>query len=242
MADDVADHIEYWFSADRTYEKSLYALRNWDHLKMAEQNDRIWIKGLSATDIESAKVLSIPSINRYYLKGSKLIPHGKKLPAMVEPSLLWTPIARALKIHLPKENFNYFGLQQLYTVQLKPSDVERPTDVVIVSLDKLRSYVNSTYNFRLSGLRWTLLNGDKAIIIGRPNLSIPGQDYYMNRSFIVPAGWIFEFENLVETIESSLGEAVEYYYLVSDDGKISKLRRTDFNNLNKGSVQKSKDI
>ena len=104
MAKDVGNDLEYWLSVGKVYKHALYKLRKWPHLKIANEEDTIWLRGFALSEIESASVLEIPAISRYYLRDTQLVPYGKTLPALIEPNLLWTPIQRGLRVSLPREN------------------------------------------------------------------------------------------------------------------------------------------
>lgn len=239
MANITGSGIEYWLSLSTAYQKTVYKLRKWSHLKMAIDEHLIWIRGLTKADIESAGILEIPSIKRYYLKETHLIPFGKKLPALIEPNLIWSPIQRALKISLPKENFNYFGINQTYKISLVPSEEMRPVTATIVELKTLENYIHSALHFRLKNLKWTILKKEKAVIIGTPILPIQGQDLYENTCFLLPAGKKLQYSNMAKVYEAALGDSAEYWYLIDEHNSIQKLRKADFNRLSKGSFIKT---
>lgn len=239
MANITGNDIEYWLSVNILYNKSVYDLRNWAHLKLAVDGNLIWIRGFKEGDLVSTKVLQIPSIKRYYLRGAHLIPFGKQLPALIEPNLIWSPIQRALKISLPKENFNYFGINQTYKIALVPSTEVRPITATIVSLKTLETYLYTALPFRLQNLEWTILNKEEALIIGTPILPIQGQDLYKDACFLLPAGKKLQYSNMVNVYETALGDSAEYWYLAEEHGSFQKLRKADFTPLSKGSFTKT---
>ncbi len=239
MEVDARNGLEYWLSIDQSLRDSLFNLRTWNHLKVATENDLVWIRGCSLAEIESTKVLSLPSVERYYLKEAKLYLYGCRLPARVEPSLLWTPIQRGLKLNLPKQNFNYFGVNQAHTIEIIPSEKEYAIDATMVDLKALQSYVYSAPRIRLKPLHWTILNNKEALIVGTPLLPLQGADYYRIGCFLISGGWKLKFENMVNLYEAAMPDPANFWYLIKTDNKISKLNKGDFSPLNKGSVQQS---
>lgn len=235
MGNDVKDNVEYLLSVMESQKRTLFQLRKWSHLKMAVDKDLIWIRGFSPTEIESATVLKIPFINRYYLNDARLVPYGKYLPERVVPNVLWSPIQRGLKINLPKENFNYFGIKQTFKISLLPSKEIKSIDATIVEIDALENYLNSAYEIRLKNLQWTILEHNAALILGTPILPIRGQDLYQNGCFLIPAGWRLEFENMVKVYEQALGASNRFWYLVDIEGGFNKVRKADFIQLSWGS-------
>jgi len=239
MADNFGVNIEYWLSIPLQHDRAIYKLRKWAHLKMAKDEKLIWVRGLTQNEIESDSVLKIPLIKRYFLNSAQLIPYGKSLPAMVEPNLLWSPIQRGLKIALPKENFNFFSLEQTFKIALVPSDEDRVIDVTIVDLSTLGKYLETAPRVRLKNLKWTIIENKSALIIGTPLLPIKGQDLYQLSCFLIPAGWKLEYEMFSKIFKEALGESIEYWYLMDKNSKISKLSKAEFNSLSKGSFVKS---
>lgn len=239
METNAGNGIEYWLSIDKSLEHALFELRKWPHLKMATEENRIWIRGCSLPEIESTTVLSLPSADRYYLKETTLYLVGNKLPARVEPSLLWTPIQRALKLNLPKQNFNYFGIEQAHIISIIPSEKEYPVDATMIKLEALHAYVKIAPKVRLANLQWIVLNNNDALIVGEPLLPIKSEDYYLFGSFLIPAGWKLKFENMVDIYKNALPDNPDFLYLIGKENKITKIRKSDFSPLNKGSVSQS---
>ena len=239
MGKDVKENIEFWLSIIPSFREAIYKLRKWSHLKVANEDNLIWVRGFTKSEIESTSILKIPSAMRYYLKNAQLVPYGKFLPSTIEPSLLWTPIQRGLRITLPKENFHYFGISQVHKISLIPSNDVRPTNAIIVQLQTLESYISTAYYIRLKNLKWTILDSNRALILGAPLLPIKSQDFYQNGCFLIPAGWKIRFDNMTKVYKRALGESAEYWYLLKEENELSKLRKSDFNQLSKGSFIKT---
>lgn len=235
MADDAGNHVAYWVAAPAAYTDALYPLRSWPNLKMATADGLIWLRGFSREDLESVGVLRIPMVERYYLVDTHLYPLGKSLPARVAPTLLWTDLRRGLKITLPRENFNYFGVAGDHHISLIPSEAQRPSTATIVDLATLGSYLYAAPRVRTALLRWTVLEGGRALIMGTPLLPIQGQDYYRQAGFLIPAGWKLKHEGMADTYQEALGDSHEYWYVLNENSELTKLRKDDFNHLSKGS-------
>ena len=236
MADHAGDDvIAYWVSVPERYKAALYSLRKWPQLKMATDKGLIWLKGLLQSDMESPDLLRIPMLERYCLKNTRLYPLGKQLPKMVAPTLLWSDLQRGLRVELPAENFNYFGVDQTHRLELVASTTPKPVTASIINLKLLETYLYDAPQVRVAGLRWLLLGTTEALVVGTPLLPVPGRDYYQMGCFLIPAGFAFRYANLVSTYERGLSDARSYLYLVNEDGGFSKVRRADFNYLSKGS-------
>lgn len=231
--------LEYWASIPKVYQDSVYNLRKYSNIKIAFESEIIWLRSLTKSNIESLNILKIPSIKRFYLKETHLIEYGKSLPFMIEPTLLWTPIQRGLKIKMPKENFNYFGLDSSFNITIEPSSVPQKITASIVNLDSLEKYLETYLNYRTKTITWTILNKTTALLLGSPLIPIPGKDYYQADSFIIPAGWKLTHECLLLTFKKALKDELEYWYLIDENSHINKIKKSDFTPLNKGSFLKS---
>lgn len=235
MADHAGDNVEYWAAIPARYTQALYHLRSWPDLKMATADGLIWLRGFSQADVDSVSVLSIPMLKRYYLVEARLYPIGKSLPIMVAPSLLWTDLRRGLKVRLPEENFNYFGVARTHGIALVPSEIQRAVTATIVDLATLGKYLHDAPRVRVASLRWTVLEGKRALIMGTPLLPIQGQDYYRQACFLIPAGWKLQYECMADVYQEALGDSHEYWYILNEYSDLSKLRKANFNYLSKGS-------
>lgn len=235
MENDAGVKLEYWLSVPLVHVEATYTLRKWIHVKVASEKGVIWFRGLDSTEINSDDVLQIPSIKRYFLKGAQLIPFGKSLPDMVEPSLLWSPILRALKVTLPKENFNFFGVKQTFKIKLVSSDMHRATNATQVDLKTLEDYLKDAPRVRLNKLKWTILEEGKALVIGRPILPISGDDMYIHGAFIIPSGYRLEYDSLTEIYNHALVDGSESWYMITQSNMVYRLAKKDFNQLSKGS-------
>jgi|GEM_PF-436112 len=239
MEANAGNGIEYWLAIDPGLRDALFDLRKWPHLKVATEQNQIWIRGFTAPEIESTSVLRLPSVVRYYLKETKLYLVGSRLPASVEPSLLWTPILRALKLELPKQNFNYFGLDQAHTIRITPSEKEYSVNATMMPLAALQSYVQAAPKIRMSHLQWTILNNRDALILGTPLLPVKSDDYYRFGCFLIPGGWKIDYENMVDIYENAVPESSDFLYLIDKENRIHKVQNADFTPLTKASVNQS---
>ena len=242
MADHAGDHLDYWVAVPAEYARALYPLRKWSNVKMATADRVIWLRGLSRADVESVSVLGIPMIDRYYLVGAYLYPFGKSLPALIAPSLLWTDLRRGLQIELPKENFNYFGVPQTHQIALLPSDVQRATTASVVDLAVLGAYLHTAPRVRVAALQWTVLAGERAMIMGTPLLPVQGQDYYHRACFLIPVGYELQYERMAGVYQDALGDSHAYWYILNESGNLAKIRKADFTSLSKGSFVNTKQL
>ena len=199
MADHTPDIVTYFLRLPLRGKEYLGYIRHWLNLKMAYDGELIWLTGFDRHQIDSPEVKSIPGAYSYLAQNGKLFRLNSLLPESDLPSLLWTPIDRALPVQLPLPNPNYFGLNQTVEPRLVVSDAERPAYAVMPDMNSLNQYIRTAPAVRLLPLQWTIIN-QQALIIGTPLLPISGQVYWRDAEFLIPAGCDFDFPVLAEVI------------------------------------------
>jgi hypothetical protein len=201
MANHAADDITYYLVMERRHENDLAAIRHWENLKVAFDEDRIWIRDFDFAQIHSVEVKSIPYKELFYGKQEKLFPLNSQLPCgKISSSLLWTPILRALPVRIPTLNHNYFGTEERLSVQLVPSAIEREPVAMVLSLRELASYVETAPAIRLQPLSWTVVNRSSALIAGTPFLPVNGPVFWRRGVHLLPAGYDLELFHAEEVI------------------------------------------
>jgi hypothetical protein len=219
MEKDPANSISYYLSIAQVHKNDLGAIRHWENLKIAFEEDLIWVKDFTAGQIEGLEVKSIPYKEVYYSMAGKLFKRGSRLPHRNLPALLWTPIERGLPVRLPAFNHNYFGITNKATIRLVLSDKEQEAFGLLTSLTLLQTYMESAPAIRLQHLQWALINEDKAIILGTPQLPVPGAVFWQQSDFLIPAGYDLEFPVLTDTMQDLLNPEKESWIVWEKEGR-----------------------
>lgn len=204
MANNPSNDISYYLSVTLAHKEDLGVIRHWGNLRIAFEEDLVWVKDFTVAQINSLEVKTIPYKEVYYTTGGKLFKWGSRLPHQSVPALLWTPIERGLPITLPAFNHNYFGISDKATIRLAPSDKERDAFGLLTTLPLLKTYVESAPTIRLQHLHWALVDDDKAIVLGEPQLPVPGVVFWQQCHFLIPAGYDFQIPMLTETVQTML--------------------------------------
>jgi hypothetical protein len=204
MAEDVASDINYYLAIDETNKADLAQIRQWSKLKVGLEESILWVKDFDYAQINSVEVKSIPFKTLYYSKGSKLYLLNSQLPDRPLPSVLWTPIERALPVRLPSFNHNYFGIHEKINIQLVSSDVEAEPVAMILPIEILSTYITIAPAVRLEKIRWTILDGDNAFLLGKPLLPLPGDTYWQRKDLLLPTGFDLELSILSDVIQKRI--------------------------------------
>jgi len=213
MAPDAADHLVYYLLVDIKHREDLSVIRHWQNLKIAFVENEIWVKDFTEAQINSVAVKSLPSKHIFYQVRDKLYRQNSLLPYCPVPGALWTPIARGLPVHLPGFNHNFFGIQEKVAIELVPSVTTQEAVALKVNLSDLQRYLGLAPAVRLQKISWVILPPDKAILLGAPLLPIPGEAFWQQNNFLLPAGYTLNFPVLANPLEQVLENEEENWIL-----------------------------
>lgn len=238
MAEHPADALSYWCSLPAAHKEHLGAVRHWQNLKLATDGQLYWLKDLTEMQANSPEVKTIPSVQVYYTQEGKLFKQGSLLPSQFIPSLLWTPIERAIPLELPSINPNYFHAPQPVEMRLVASDQEQPAFALWTEKQWLRRYLKTAAAARLRPLAWILV-GDRPLILGEPLLPLPGQVFWRSGAFLLPAGYALELAIAQNALQRLLDPSGASWLLWNADGsyvalpkeQVQALRRSSFVSL-----------
>lgn len=201
MAEYTQNPIIYYATIDITHKEKLGYFRLWTNLKLAYDDKLIWLKDLTEDQIVEYKLRSIPGCCIYIEKAGKLYPKDSLLPCGKTPSLLWTPIARAIPVTLPRFNDNFMGLgDNKIDIDLEPSANEQDVFAMMVNRRELEQYILTAPASRLRNLKWTVLSDEKMFIVGTPLLPIKGEVFWRYKHLLLPAGFNFNYPILSDYI------------------------------------------
>ncbi len=242
MAQNAANDINYYLVIEASKQEDLGNIRPWQNLKVGIEAGFIWIKDFDYAQIHSVEVKSIPYKTIYYEKQSKLYLLNSLLPNRNLPSVLWTPIDRAIAVKLPPFNHNFFGLQEDIAIQLVPSETEQDAAVMITSVLNLNQYIQTAPSIRLEKLKWLILNNDKVCLIGKPLLPIDGEVYWQYQNMILPVGFNFELPLLVDAMNEKLNPHNDNWIIWNTDNTYALIDKNSFESLSISSFRLSKRI
>ncbi|WP_291726388.1 hypothetical protein [Bernardetia sp.] len=207
--------MNFYLQLHISQKENLAAIRHYEHLKMAIDDDSVWIKNLTEEQVESKTIKILTQKAVYYEKDGKLYLQNSLLPQRNVPSLLWTDIKRAIPINLPSVFENNFDIQSVNVVQPKliVSEEEREAKAMLVSVSELENYIKTAPAVRLKNLKWVILENEfdssqtKAFILGTPLLPILSstiKTFWQKDNLFIPTGYDFQFPMLQESISERL--------------------------------------
>lgn len=230
---------EYWLRLPLKYKDKLSQIRVWNTLRMAIDEDDIWVRGIPPNQLHSPEIRSIPFKKIYYQQDNALFLLGGNLPEeRLKTSLLWSPISKALPVETPTYNFNYFGVQETVDFKLIPSSNEQEVTALLIELDVLEQYILKAPAIRLQAIQWSIIN-KKALLVGSPLLPIPGKSYWQRQNFLLPSGYDFEYPELSDYYRKNLQQTHDEYIILQSDNTYFKIIEEQFKPLSRSSFRLS---
>lgn len=214
---------EYWLRLPLKYKDKLSQIRVWKTLRMAIDEEDVWVRGIAPNQLHSPEIRSIPFKKIYFQHDNALFLLGGNLPEeRLKMGLLWSSISKALPAEIPTYNFNYFGVDETVDFKIVTSSMERKATATLVELDVLDVYIQKAPAIRLQSLQWTIV-AKKALLVGTPLLPIPGKSYWQQQNFLIPSGYDFEYPELSNFYHKNLQTENNQYIVLQPDNTYYKL-------------------
>lgn len=221
------------------YQDYLAAIRHWSHLQVGFEDGFIWLKGFSEGDAAKTEAKSIPYITWYHEEHNYLHLLGKSLPERAIPSILWSPIQRALPLKVDNWNHNFFGIDQKIDWQLVEAD--EPENAVLLKTAKaqLAQFVESALDFRFQHLQWLVSDEEQCWVLGTPLLPLPGETYWQNGQLFLPSGYALSPKLLANHFAKSLLRSESDFAIFDKYGDFFTVKSTYFKPLTRSSFRQT---
>ena len=238
MAEDSSNGIKtFWAELPKADEDLLGAIRDWKNVKIAIDEEVIWLKGFTNEQAASSEIQQLPNFILYELRDGLLFRKDALVPSKkMRTALLWTPIDKALKLTFPISNNNFFGIDEKIEAKLKPSEEEQPAMALLCSISEIKEAITAIPKFKLEKLDWIVIN-DKALFLGTPLLSFPGKTFCLKDGHLLPTGFDFEFKNLSSLLQRKYNTDQNQWLLWNENGSVLYLNKEDFRKMSVSSFR-----
>lgn len=238
MAEDSSNSIKnFWAELPKADEDFLGAIRDWKNVKIAIDEEVIWLKGFTDEQAASSEIQQLPNFILYELRDGLLFRKDALVPSKkMRTALFWTPIDKALKLTFPISNNNFFGIDEKIDVELKPSEEEQPAMALLCSISEIKEAITTIPKFKLEKLNWIVIN-DKALFMGTPLLSFPGETFWLKDDHLLPTGFDFEFKNLSSLLQRKYNANQDQWLLWNENGSVLPIKKEDFRKLSVSSFR-----
>lgn len=212
---------------------------------------KLWLR---CPDRDTAEELmaGLPCAGRYRVGTSgSLVPLGKKLPVGRVPAGPWVKLMDWLKVEGPQAVLPG-RCQGKVEVRLERSGREEPAAGLLMSLEMLTAWAESASRLRMGRLRFAVSgfgnsrgagtnadDGPRALVLGEPPPSAPGQACYARGRLLLPCGWDFTPPVVAAWVEESLALPPGAVALLDPSGSVEMLEQESFAPLSLAAVRRT---
>jgi hypothetical protein len=202
---------------------TLGGVRGVSGLQAAEAAGELWLRGLPATGELPLVVRSLPATAAYALDAQgRLFPLGSLTPTAQLPTLTWHPVPAFIPLELPTAALPAQGIPR-YHVRLVPSARAEAGAALLTTLAAWRVYAETAPEIRLSGLRFAVAADQRVLLLGAPLPPVPGEEHWLQRGLLLPAGFDFEAPLLAPLLAKQLNPAADAVLLFAADGSWERI-------------------
>jgi MoxR-vWA-beta-propeller ternary system domain bpX2 len=218
------EHLIVLAAADRAL---LGELRTLPQLFAADQGDQIWLRGIAVAQANEAVFLSLPATARYFLGEDHLIfSPGGVTPVAYLPKLSWQPIATYIVPEMPVAAYGGV-VEDAFQVKLVVSDAPQAVVALRCDLAQLQAWADSAAEIRIHAMRFAVADDGRALVVGDPLPTIPGEAFWECGGLLLPAGRKLEFAVLASAIRQQLDPDGAHLLLFQADGGFERIPQTN---------------
>jgi hypothetical protein len=207
---------------------ALGAVRCLPGLQAAEDEGFIWMRGVNALDKIDLHIRQLPGLHTYTLDAdNNLFPPGGLTPVGKLKPLKWVPVAEYITVTLPVSALpGKVSLQ--HTIRLAPSGHSQKGNALLTTLATWKAYAERAPLVRLQQTRFAVSEKNKVLIIGSPMPALPGKEYVLQDTLLLPGGYEFDPPAISELIVARLDPSKGALLLFDTDGSWEMIPKTAF--------------
>ena len=197
-------------------------------LQAAKDESFIWVRGINALDNIDLRIRQLPGLHTYTLDAdNNLFPPGGLTPVAKLKPLKWVPVAEYITVTLPVSALpGKVSLQ--HEIKLIPSGRSQEGNVLLTSLATWKTYAETAPLVRLQQTRFAVSENNKVLIMGTPLPALPGREYVLQDTLLLPCGFEFDPPAISELVIARLDPSKGSLLLFDTDGTWEKVPKNAF--------------
>ena len=197
-------------------------------LQAAEDEGFIWVRGINALGNIDLRIRQLPGLHTYTLDAdNNLFPPGGLTPVAKLKPLKWVPVAEYITVKLPVSALpGKVSLQHI--IKLIPSGRSQEGNVLLTDLATWKTYAETAPLVRLQQTRFAVSENNKVLIMGTPLPALPGREYVLQDTLLLPCGFEFDPPAISELVIARLDPSKESLLLFDTDGAWEKVPKNAF--------------
>lgn len=197
-------------------------------LQAAEEDGFIWVCGINALDNLDLRIRQLPGLHTYTLDANNnLFPPGGLTPVGKLKPLKWVPVAEYITVKLPISALpGSVGSQ--HAIRLTPSGRTQEGNALLTDLATYQRYAEAAPLVRLQQTRFAVSEKNKVLIIGTPLPALPGREYVLQDTLLLPCGFEFDPPAISELVIARLDPSKGSLLLFDTDGSWEMIPKNAF--------------
>jgi len=224
----------------QTDKAALGSVRCLPGLQAAETEDYIWVRGIAAQENIDIRIRQLPGLHTYTLDAdNNLFPPGGLTPVGKLKPLKWVPVAEYITVKLPVSALpGKVSLQ--HTIRLAPSGHSQQGNALLTNLATWKNYAEAAPLVRLQQTRFAVSEKNKVLIIGVPLPALPGREYVLQDTLLLPCGFEFDPPAIGELVMARLDPSKGSLLLFDTDGSWEMIPKTAFMPSTRSAIRSTK--
>jgi hypothetical protein len=219
------------------YSDLLGAIRSIPGLKVATEDNVIWLRGIKIESESDKLTCSLPVLHAYTLgQDGLLFPAGKRTPTKKLPELSWQPIRQFISVKLPISAMPG-KLTTSMPVTLKRSVIVKESFALKISLTKWKIYAETAPQTRLNQLRFAVSAKAEVLVYGNPLPNLPGKTYWLSGNILLPAGHDFAPPVISNLIATEQQHEQQKFMLFEPDGNWQEVPLSAFQPAKRSAIR-----
>lgn len=240
MAENSPGGIKEWVLTISSTDKELLGhVRCVPGLLAADDQNIIWLRGISSSQMTGSAIRSLPSLQTFGLdqKGN-LFPPQKQTPVRTLPQLDWQSIETFIPLEIPTSAIPA-RISEQFQVEIVASEDEKEAQALMTPAIEWLRFAESSPVVRLEQLRFALASNQEVLILGHPLPPIPGRSYWQKGSLLLPGGFDFRYAILAGPIQQKMTPDGKDFILFDISGKWSRIPSDAFIPASRSAVRMS---
>jgi hypothetical protein len=209
-------------------------------LQAAEDDGFIWVRGIEAVEKIDLRIRQLPGLHTYTLDAEgNLFPPGALTPIGKLKPLKWVPLAEYITVKLPVSALPG-KIGQQHMLRLIPSGRSQEGNALLTELSIWKAYAETAPLVRLQQNRFAVSENNKVLITGIPLPALPGKEYVLQDTLLLPCGFEFDPPAISELVFTRLDPSKESLLLFHTDGTWEKIPVTGFVPATRSAVRLTK--
>jgi hypothetical protein len=187
-------------------------------LQAANDGELIWLRGIAAGAPIDLRIRQLPGLHTYRLdEEHNLFPPGALTPVSKLKVLQWQPLSEFIKVELPVSGMPGKIVQQ-HSIRLVPSEKMETGMALLTDIHTWKMYAEDAPFVRLQQLEFAVSENDRVLIIGLPLPPIPGKEYIIRDTIVLPCGYDFDPPVIASLLIAQLNPGGDAWLLFNTDG------------------------